>query len=208
MKKTIILTTILTILLSGCTPPPPADTPDISDTPTPIETEENNPLLGSWILESQTIISPAGTIVHPFKGRTLTFLNNNTYTEDYSTEIVPDKTVNNPVQTVTTHCDVSGLVTGKYRINSQWNYDLEPPSSENTLEVIPTGGEKPKIECQTNTGGNPYGSTATTVALGHGPGNSDGYVEYTFNLNDSSTQLSIEQTNSGTGIKTIYIFTK
>jgi len=210
MKISKSLPTLLAVLslltLTACTPPPPPEAPDTPEDSTPIDTPDTqeNPILGSWTLQSQVIQSPAGTMTHPASGHTLTFKPDGTYLEDYSTETIPDITVDNPVVSVTNRCEISGFVEGKYI--SEEIFDLDANKSFNSLEILPEGGEKPEIVCETSTGGNGGSTSATTVSLGHGPGNDNGYVPYTYTLD--SNLLIITQENQGTGVTTVSTFTK
>jgi len=208
-KKISVLFSIISLLaLTACTPPPPPETTETPEDSNPIETPTpdttENPILGSWTLQSQIINSPAGTMTHPASGHTLNFKSDGTYYEDYSTETIPDVTVDNPVASVTNHCEISGYVEGKYI--SEEIFDLDSNESFTSLEILPEGGQKPQIVCETSTGGNGGATSATTVSLGHGPGNNNGYVPYTYTLEENT--LVITQKNEATGVTTISTFSK
>ena len=209
MKKYLLLSLVLILILTGCETTS-VDIPIESDVIEAPNNEENvaneNELLGTWKLQSQTMNTPAGIVVHPFSGRTLTFKEDGTYIEDYSTESVEDVISNTPTISVTSHCEVSGITTGSYTTEDVAILDTDPMTFVSKLYII-SNKEKPTVTCETSTGGIPQISKIASTPLGIGPNTGD-HVSYEYSLNDTQSALTITQTNEMTGVKLIYVFTK
>jgi hypothetical protein len=159
-------------------------------------------LVGTWTLESQSINASVGTITNPSSGRTLTILNDGSYTEDYSTETIPDKTVSG----ITSSCDISGVLTGDYEVQSDLDLDQDPPPVVNQLLITPNGGS-PTVKC--GAGGTSIKANTASSPLGVGPATgTPPYVVYTYTMNDDWTTLTIIQNNTIANITNTYVFTR
>lgn len=198
MKKFFYLTLFMVFFLTACNSPTSSIiSGGVDDTDVGIGDE----LLGTWILESEHLETSAGVIDYPFSGRSLTFKEDNTYIEDYSTEGTDDITAAG----ITSHCDVLGNLTGSYDVEYIFYADPEPGFIINELHIIPNG-EKPTVSCQAT--GEAVNSNLASIPLGIGPGTDDSYVNYTYELNDGNTVLIITQNNEIAGIKNVYTFVK
>ncbi|NQV12464.1 hypothetical protein HQ524_03795 [Candidatus Uhrbacteria bacterium] len=157
-------------------------------------------LIGSWSLVSQQVFTPAGSITNPASGRTLNIAADGSYTEDYSTETMPDGTA----LSIVSHCDILGLLSGAYEVESNLDLDFDPPVDVAELHVVPNGGS-PQVKCQAD--GIPITSNASTSPLGVGPVEGvPPYVLYTYTMDDAWSQVVITQTNTIVNLKNIYTF--
>jgi len=154
-----------------------------------LEDGVDSALIGSWQLVSQSLETPAGNITNPFAGRTTTFANDRTYTEDYNTETTDDVNVLGLIST----CDVTGLLEGDWEV-------LEGGE----LRITPDGGS-PQVICQAS--GTAISSNASTAPLGVGPASAaEPYVVYSYTFNDDLTELTIVQENQYSGVTAISEF--
>lgn len=168
-------------------------------------------LLGAWHLESQTVITPAGTVTNPFAGRTLTFkLESITliddvtgaqstvadlqYFEDWSSESSPNAS----------GCTVSGSSGGTWITHGALDLDTEPPTPYYELEIV-TDPSNPTITCE--SGGTAVRSNVASTPLGVGPGSvlvSGGFAESQYSYTIASGVLII--TNDESSITNTFVF--
>ncbi len=189
----------LFLVLASCSPGTPgllvdvpdADCADTTAHGTCIEDGLDQALFGEWVLVSQSLDTPAGSIVNPFAGRTTDFGGNGEYSEDYSTESTADVSVGG----LTSTCEVDGLLNGTWEVDESF-----------VLRIVPSG-DSPSVTC--SAGGSSAGSNAATTPLGFGPGTGNPpYVPYSYSLNSSWSTLTIVQENSITGVTTSYLFNR
>lgn len=216
MKK--LLTPIFfVIIFSGCVTSTPATTSSTSATSDIIDDTVNHcilltshesciengvdeALIGSWQLKGQSISSPAGSIDNPFAGRTLTFSENKTYSENYSTEKADDQTMAG----ITSHCDVLGTLNGDWSADTYSDLDVSPTMVVNSLLITPNGGT-PTVKCQATGESISSNQASTPLGVGFSTG---GPVEYTYELNINWDILTITQENPYSNTKNIYTFVK
>ncbi len=191
------------LLGAGCASGPSLTSCDtITDHDSCIQDGVDEALVGTWILESQSLSAQSQSITSPFHGRTLIIGNNGTYADDYSTEVVQDVVAGG----ITSSCDVLGSLSGSYVAESNLNLNIDPPPTVNELHIVPNGGS-PKVTCQAT--GAPSPSNASTLPLGWGPveGNPP-YVLYTYTMSEDWNTLTIVQTNTIVNTVITYVFTR
>ncbi|HJN85123.1 MAG TPA: hypothetical protein QF873_02285 [Patescibacteria group bacterium] len=204
MRILKIGTMLLGVVLvgAGCTITPPVSCDTTTAHDSCISNGVDEALVGSWTLQSQQVFTPAGSITNPASGRTWNVADNGTYTEDYSTETLPDGTA----LSVTSHCDILGLLSGSYEAESNLNLDVDPPVDVAELHVVPNGGS-PEVKCQAD--GSTITSNAATSPLGLGPVEGvPPYVLYTYTMNDSWDRVIVTQTNNIVNLRNVYTFTR
>lgn len=156
-----------------------------------LENGVDSALVGSWQLVSQSLETPAGNITNPFSGRTTTFSDDGSYSENYNTETTDDVTV----QGITSTCDIVGLLEGDWEA-----------FTEGELRVTPDGGS-PQVTCQAT--GSVVNSNAATTPLGFGPASAaEPYVVYSYQFSEDLTELTVVQENQYSGVTTIFEFEK
>lgn len=165
-----------------------------------IEGGVDEALLGSWQLKDQSISSPAGSITNPFSGRTLTFTDTKTYTEDYSTESVEDQTMTG----ITSHCDVLGILNGTWSADTYSDLNVSPAVIVNSLYIIPNGGT-PTVKCQATGEAISSNQASTPLGIGFSTGTP---VEYSYKLNADWSVLTIIQENPYANTQNVYTFVK
>ncbi|MBT6253633.1 hypothetical protein HOI83_00120 [Candidatus Uhrbacteria bacterium] len=204
MRITKIGMMLVSVMLvgAGCTITPPVSCDTTTAHDSCISNGVDEALLGSWTLVSQQVSTPAGAITNPSKGRTLTFDNAGGFTENYSTETIPDGTALSVVST----CEITGLLSGSYEVESNLNLDVDPPVDVAELHIV-SGGGSPTVKCE--AGGSTVKSNAASTPLGVGPvSGSPPYVLYTYTMNDAWNQMTIVQTNNIVNLQNIYTFTR
>ncbi len=219
MKKTILLLLVAPIILLGAGCATVATGCSLQTTHgSCIEEGIDSALLGTWRLDEQTIASSAGTFIHPYSGRHLSFSINleelldgdgnasghfetvGSFVDEYATETDGGFTVLG----VSNGCVVSGATGG------DWSADAEMVSSDptdpsapfmavNQLTVISNAVySQPKITCPAGAGSNkpstPLGESAP------GP--------YQYTISGNGALLTITQSNPFANTTITYQFSK
>lgn len=204
IRYTKIATLIMSVALvgAGCTSLPLADCTATTAHGSCVSNGIDDALLGAWRLESQTIVAPAGSIVSPSSGRTLTFAPDGTYVDDYSTESIPDGSA----LSITSTCDVMGSLSGSYTVDSFVDLDVATSPTVDELHITPDGGS-PKVVCQAT--GIAVTSNTASSPLGVGPvEGTPPYVNYTYSMTTDLNTLTIVQTNTIVDVQNVYKFVR
>ena len=183
-------------------------------------------LIGSWTLASEVVdtpvstpSNPTGIITNPFSGRTVIFgidtrpnsvtgelESYGVYSEDYSTENVPDVWMSS--------CEALGTAGGTYRSEVDVDLDNYDPASPDPvpliaeLRIYPIG-QNVSVVCRAN--GEPIRSSEASTPFGTGKGAVDSvgaHVPYTYTLSDDWSTLIMNNTNSITNVVLTYTFTR
>ena len=160
-------------------------------------------LVGSWILESQTITAQGHTIPSKFVGTTLHFDHEGRYTEDYSTETTDTQVVNHPDGSLTSKCKTSGVISGEY--DSMRYYDPSDPNNLTQLRALKTSGVV-EVSCLDGNGEYVHaGKNTASIPLGKGQqvdteSGTRVVYDYTVTSDGEPIKLILTQKNTVTGV--------
>jgi len=175
-------------------------------------------LIGEWVLESEVVNTPAGSVTNPYRGRVVAFgiaerVNSITgeleryglYGENYGSESAP----NAPYP----DCDgVLGTSGGAYRSEIDVDLDNYDPASSDPVPIISTLktypiGQQVQVTCERD--GTPVKSNRASTPFGVGKADVDSagaHVQYTYTLDNTWSTLVMTHSNSITGVDLTYTF--